>query len=394
MSGVKSYLVAAVNGTYAFDDVQVTAEDQSTTTYTYDTANQLTAMNVNGTTTNFSYDDWGRMAGKTQGSYAATYDYRFGDKLKAVTSSFPGEAASVGYNYDGLGKRRVEQLGTSSITWFRWLGMEESGEYTGTPGTWTIGAMQTGYVPGLATFAGANPTTAEWRYPLTDHLGSVRQLTAQNKAALARYDYASYGELMRSSGLPLTVGYTGHRWDPAIGQYFAPFRYYNPQTARWNMRDPLDFVDGPNVYAYVAGNPTNGRDVLGLNRTICLGQGEVSIPGHMWLQVDTWDDAGHNTGTVILNFDPQHWLNPEASDLMMFFPPNDGRYIPWFTIPISSTPEQDRELIDEFLRLQRERPEWNVLRSCWTMTAHLSTLGMHYPEPNGLNSEACIMGMY
>ena len=221
-------------------------------------------MNVNGTTTNFTYDAWGRMSGKTQGSYAATYGYRFGDKLKAVTSSFPGEAASVGYNYDGLGKRRVEQLGTSSITWFRWLGMEESGEYTGTPGTWTIGAMQTGYVPGLATFAGANPTTAEWRYPLTDHLRSVRQLTAQNKAALARYDYAPYGELMRSAGLPLAVGYTGHRWDPEIGQYFAPFRYYNPQTARWNMRDPVGFVDGLNMYAYVAGSPTNSIDPDGL----------------------------------------------------------------------------------------------------------------------------------
>jgi len=92
----------------------------------------------------------------------------------------------------------------------------------------------------------------------------VRQLTAQNKAALARYDYAPYGELMRSSGLPLTVGYTGHRWDPEIGQYFAPFRYYNPQTTRWNMRDPLGFVDGPNVYAYVAGNPVKNIDPLGM----------------------------------------------------------------------------------------------------------------------------------
>ena len=223
-------------------------------------------MTVNGTTTNFTYDDWGRMSGKTQGSYAATYDYRFGDKLKAVTSNFPGETASVAYNHDGLGKRRVEQLGSSTVTWFRWLGMEESGEYTGTPGSWTIGAVQTGYVPGLATFAGANPSTAEWRYHLTDHLGSVRQLSAQNKAALARYDYAPYGELMRSAGLPLTVGYTGHRWDPEIGQYFAPYRYYNPQTARWNMRDPLGFVDGPNVYAYVAGNPVNGYDPFGLVR--------------------------------------------------------------------------------------------------------------------------------
>jgi RHS repeat-associated protein len=69
---------------------------------------------------------------------------------------------------------------------------------------------------------------------------------------------------MRSAGLPLTVGYTGHRWDPAIGQYFAPFRYYNPQTARWNMRDPLGMLAGLNTYAYVAASPVNYTDSLGL----------------------------------------------------------------------------------------------------------------------------------
>ena len=284
--------VVPVGGVYAFDNFQTTAEDLSATSYTYDAANQLTAMNVDGTTTNFTYDDWGRMAGKTQGAYAAAYTYRFGDKLKAVTSNFPGETASVAYNYDGLGRRRLEQLDNTTATWFRWSGWEECGEYAGTVGSWTIGALQTGYVPGLATFAGSNPATAEWRYRLTDHLGSVRQLSGQTKAALARYDYAPYGELLRSAGLPLTVGYTGHLWDNAIGQYYAPFRYYNPQTARWNMRDPLGFVDGPNVYAYVAGSPVNyidpdGRLLViggivggiagGLSTYLCTGSLEESI---------------------------------------------------------------------------------------------------------------------
>ena len=242
------------------------------------------------------------MVGKTQGACAATYAYRFGDKLKAVTSNFPGETASVGYNYDGLGRRRLEQRDNTTATWFRWSGWEECGEYAGTVGSWTIGALQTGYVPGLASFAGSNPSTAEWRYHLTDHLGSVRQLTGQTKAALARYDYAPYGELLRSSGLPLTVGYTGHLWDSAIGQYYAPFRYYNPQTARWNMRDPLGVVDGPNMYAYVVGNPLNGIDPTGG----CVTPETIWDIGNLGydLVYGSWWDLAFDSFAVLVPFVP------------------------------------------------------------------------------------------
>ncbi len=315
LSGAASYLVVTTDGVYAFDDVQVSAEDLSATTYTYDAANQLTAMNVNGTTTNFTYDDWGRMVGKTQGSYAATYAYRFGDKLKAVTSNFPGETASVGYNYDGLGHRRLEQRDNTTATWFRWSGWEECGEYAGTVGSWTIGALQTGYVPGLATFAGSNPATAEWRYRLTDHLGSVRQLSGQTKAALARYDYAPYGELLRSAGLPLTVGYTGHLWDNAIGQYYAPFRYYNPQTARWNMRDPLGLIGGINQYAYVQGKPTVSTDPRGaiaiwvinvLGNAATAGIVSAMCPGNTVLDILT-DAIGGGVGGLFSSLPiPRH----------------------------------------------------------------------------------------
>jgi len=154
----------------------------------------------------------------------------------------------------------------------------------------------------LATFAGSNPATAEWRYHLTDHLGSVRQLSGQTKAALARYDYAPYGELMRNAGLPLTVGYTGHLWDSAIGQYYAPFRYYNPQTARWNMRDPLGVVDGPNMYAYVAGNPVNGIDPTGG----CVTPETIWDIGNLGydLVYGSWWDVGFDAIAVALPIVP------------------------------------------------------------------------------------------
>ena len=76
--------------------------------------------------------------------------------------------------------------------------------------------------------------------------------------------------------------FTGHQWDGKSGLYYAPFRYYSPFQARWTTRDPLGMVDGPNVYAYVRGNPVNAVDVWGLfaqlttcetKQTQCLREG-------------------------------------------------------------------------------------------------------------------------
>ena len=96
---------------------------------------------------------------------------------------------------------------------------------------------------------------------------SPRFSLGQDKSAKVRFDFSPCGEMMRSAGLPLTTGHTGHLWEPAIGQYYAPFRYYKPQTARWNVRDPLALAAGLNMYAYVAGNPITSRDLLGLTDT-------------------------------------------------------------------------------------------------------------------------------
>jgi RHS repeat-associated protein len=50
-------------------------------------------------------------------------------------------------------------------------------------------------------------------------------------------------------------------------------RYYNPQIGRWTQRDPMGFVDGPNVYAFVGNNPVNFVDPYGLWKGFFPGQG-------------------------------------------------------------------------------------------------------------------------
>ena len=62
----------------------------------------------------------------------------------------------------------------------------------------------------------------------------------------------------------LTRRYTGHDWDEAANHYFAPYRFYNPQQARWLTRDPSGMIDGANLYGYVNGNPAMKSDPSGL----------------------------------------------------------------------------------------------------------------------------------
>jgi RHS repeat-associated protein len=96
------------------------------------------------------------------------------------------------------------------------------------------------------------------------------------EALAAEFDFGqAYAE---NDTIGITHRYTGHDWDATANLYFAPYRFYNPQLARWMSRDPLGMVDGPNVYAYVNGMPVGGIDPLGLYGMVPPGTGAEGMP--------------------------------------------------------------------------------------------------------------------
>jgi RHS repeat-associated protein len=244
--------------------------------------------------TTYTYDAWGRTITKTDGTHTATYLWAFGDKLKQYNSTFPGEE-DVAYNYDGMGKRRVKVFNPSAPTdadhvWYRWdAGWNMIGEYaagTNALTTWDIGALTRHYTtqPGGAkgqalAHADGDPDSAAYNYYATDHLGSPRTTYSQAKAVVAKQAFSPYGMPILSAGQRMDVGYTGHKWDDESDMFHAPYRYYNPYTARWLSRDPLGMVDGPNVYAYVMGNPVCLTDELGLDAGVLSGPGLIALVG-------------------------------------------------------------------------------------------------------------------
>lgn len=61
-------------------------------------------------------------------------------------------------------------------------------------------------------------------------------------------------------------------------------RWYDPRTAQFLSEDPLDDIDSPNVYGYVAGRPHEARDPWGLFEL-----------GDVWKGVKTYVEVGVDT---------------------------------------------------------------------------------------------------
>jgi RHS repeat-associated protein len=69
------------------------------------------------------------------------------------------------------------------------------------------------------------------------------------------------------SGTNVTsTGYTGHQWQSTAGIWLAQYRAYESDLGRWISQDPIGLDDGPNLHAYVAGNPILWADPHGLQR--------------------------------------------------------------------------------------------------------------------------------
>jgi RHS repeat-associated protein len=130
-----------------------------------------------------------------------------------------------------------------------------------------------------------NQTSITNRYYTRDHLGSVREVVTSTGAVFVRYDYTPYGERNRVAGSFATFeaekGYTGHDYLLDSGLILTRFRAYDPRTARWLSRDPIQERGGLNLYGYVGGDPLNRWDTLGLWQiTISggyIGGGQITL---------------------------------------------------------------------------------------------------------------------
>jgi RHS repeat-associated protein len=113
--------------------------------------------------------------------------------------------------------------------------------------------------------------------------------------------YDAYGRVLSGTAFLGWVGRWGYFVEPNTGGIiYVRQRGYNGWYAAWLSPDRLGFVDGPNLYQYVGGNPVMGIDPSGLLVT-CCGVGGF---GGFWVagsisRGQCWDDCGSPAREVL-----------------------------------------------------------------------------------------------
>ena len=218
--------------------------------YTYNAGNQQLTMTLNGGTAETrTYDDLGRLATRVQGSYSASYAYRYASRLYQATSNFPGES-NVTLNYGADGKLRTRTTATETRRYRYDRGWNPVIEEVG-GGTVATNFFEPGAPVGQVLAKAFGTASAYTVYASHDHLATVRHWRWANKNSAVAFEYEPYGNLYaRSTTVNLPRVFALHEFDTSLQQYRAPYRNYSPTMARWTTMDPAGMVDGPNMYGY------------------------------------------------------------------------------------------------------------------------------------------------
>jgi RHS repeat-associated protein len=117
----------------------------------------------------------------------------------------------------------------------------------------------------------------------TDHLGRPTRFNSATKATMWTATWKPWGEIQSLSGTATNnLRFPGQYFQIETGLHYNHHRHYDPVTGRYTQPDPLGFVDGPSVYAYVRNSPTMRIDRTGLfisGKKLSLPSGGTSYSG-------------------------------------------------------------------------------------------------------------------
>ena len=255
---------------------------------------QLTAMTVDGTIRNFTYDANGNLL--SDGKY--TYSWTKGSMLAKVT----GDGLEAAYTYDASGIRTsktVNGVKTEYLTAGGSILAEKKN-----------GVWQHYLYDGSGQLTAIRYKGADYYY-IRDGLMSITGLVDANGGAVVNYRYDSWGKLISITGsMAGTLGkdnpyrFKGYYYDEETGFYYISSRYYNPSICRFLSADILEALEvqedlyDKNRYAYCDNNPIMRVDIYGAIWHLVVGAA-VGIATQFVADVGIGLMSGNSIGEVM-----------------------------------------------------------------------------------------------
>ncbi|MDU4289664.1 RHS repeat-associated core domain-containing protein [Mixta calida] len=265
--------------------------DHNTRTFRYDAADNLLpddGLPARPLTDNrlmhwqnlfMKYDGWGNLVSRRSGLYEQHYEYDAENRLIKAEGNGPEGRFTAHYHYDGLGRRIrknvTTQRGTTEAR-FLWQGYRllQEQQHNGQCQTYIYDPDEA-YSPLARVDHLADDKRGDMLWFSTDLNGAPLEVTDGYGELCWSGRYRSFGEvtrqtegfcrLARQTALhhqPLR--YAGQYADSETGLHYNLFRYYDPQTGRFTVQDPIGLAGGINLYSY-APNPLSWIDPLGLS---------------------------------------------------------------------------------------------------------------------------------
>jgi len=222
------------------------AVTNSSTTYAYNDANQLTTRTAAAAVSTYNYDANGNQTTRTGGSPRT-----LGYNLRDQTTNLAG--TTIGYL--GAGQDQPVSEGSTTLQ-TNVLGL----------GRRTLAGSASYYTRTNDGTPLTQRTGTSREYYIQDALGSTIRTTDTTGNTQATYAYDPDGNTTTSTGTSTNPLRYANGYQTPAGLYRYGQRYYDPQDARWTQPDPLNQPSDlreANKYTYVGADPINLTDPSG-----------------------------------------------------------------------------------------------------------------------------------
>ncbi|MBL1079202.1 RHS repeat protein [Nocardia sp. 2] len=219
--------------------------------------------------TSYRYDADGRLTQKVTKRLSRKpevwqYHYNAFNQLTAVRTP---DGQSWRYTYDALGRRVAKHLleadgQISDRVDYTWDGVHLAEETHG--GTRTRWHNEPGTHTPLAQTTDQSAIDREFFAIVTDLIGSpVELVDPVNAVSVGTASTDLWGRTSWAGTASTPLRFPGQIEDPETGLHYNQYRYYDPETGRYNSSDPLGLEASGNPFGYVT-NPLVWSDPLGL----------------------------------------------------------------------------------------------------------------------------------